>query len=148
MLAVVTLSLALQVSVKVGPQTREDSLRQRRRDSLNVVIEEAVRRSPSDRRPPRRDSVTAELDRTAFKDAGARELLLRARDARLRQDSSLQSYDAKTYQRISIGLGFRAIGRDRLMVRTEVASRVRWSKSPGSARSPPRSGARLTSSRK
>lgn len=131
MLAVVTLSLALQVTVKVGPQTREDSIRQRRRDSLNVVIEEAVRRSPSDRRPPRRDSVTAELDRTAFKDAGARELLLRARDARLRQDSSLQSYDAKTYQRISVGLGFRAIGRDRLMVRTEVASRVRWSRGGG-----------------
>src|SRR5688572_18257906 len=131
MLAVITLSLALQVTVKVGPQTREDSLRQRRRDSLNVVIEEAVRRSPSDRRPPRRDSVTAELDRTAFKDAGAREMLLRARDARLRQDSSLQSYDAKTYQRISVGLGFRAIGRDRLMVRTEVASRVRWSREGG-----------------
>src|SRR5688500_20273561 len=91
MLAVVTLSLALQVTVKVGPQTREDSLRQRRRDSLNVVIEEAVRRSPSDRRPPRRDSVTAELDRTALKDAGAREVLLRARDERLPQDSTLQS---------------------------------------------------------
>ena len=131
MLAVITLSLALQVTVKVGPQTREDSIRQRRRDSLNVVIEEAIRRSPSDRRPPRRDSVTAELDRTAFKDAGARALLLRARDARLRQDSSLQSYDAKTYQRISVGLGFRAIGRDRLMVRTEVASRVRWSREGG-----------------
>ena len=131
MLAVVTLSLALQVTVRVGPQTREDSIRQRRRDSLNVIIEEAVRTSPNDRRPVRRDSVTAELDRTAFKDAGARELLLRARAARLRQDSSLQSYDAKTYQRISIGLGFRAIGRERLMARTEVASRVRWSRESG-----------------
>lgn len=131
MLAVVTLSLALQVTVRVGPQTREDSIRQRRRDSLNVIIEEAVRTSPNDRRPVRRDSVTAELDRTAFKDAGARELLLRARSARLQQDSSLQSYDAKTYQRISIGLGFRAIGRERLMARTEVASRVRWSRESG-----------------
>ena len=131
MLAVVTLTLALQVTVKVGPQTREDSLRQRRRDSLNVIIEEAVRTAPNDRRPARRDSVTAEHDRTAFKDVGARELLLRARAARLRQDSSLQSYDAKTYQRISIGLGFRAIGRERLMARTEVASRVRWSREGG-----------------
>ena len=131
MLAVVTLSLALQVTVKVGPQTREDSIRQRRRDSLNVIIEEAVRTAPNDRRPARRDSVTAELERTAFKDGGAKELLLRARAARLRQDSSLQSYDAKTYQRISIGLGFRAIGRERLMARTEVASRVRWSREGG-----------------
>src|SRR5687767_14411682 len=128
MLAVVTLSLALQVTVKVGPQTREDSLRQRRRDSLNVVIEEAIRTAPRDRRPVRRDSVTPELERSAFKDASARELLLRARAARMRQDSSLNSYDAKTYQRISMGLGFRAIGRDRLMVRTEVSSRVRWSR--------------------
>lgn len=131
MLAVVTLSLALQVSVRVGPQTREDSLKQRRRDSLAVVIEEAIRTSSRDRRPPRRDSVTPELERTAFGDPGARELLYRARVARMRQDSSLQSYDAKTYQRISVGLGFRAIGRDRLLFRTEVASRVRWTRNGG-----------------
>ncbi len=131
MLALVALSLALQVTIKVGPQTREDSVRQRRRDSLNVVIEESIRSAPRDRRPPRRDSVTPELDRSAFLDAGARELLERARIARMHQDSSLQSYDAKTYQRISVGLGFRAIGRDRLLFRTEVASRVRWTRNSG-----------------
>lgn len=131
MLAVVTLSLALQVSVRVAPQSREDSLKQRQRDSMAVVIEEAIRTSSRDRRPPRRDSVTPELERTAFGDPGARELLYRARVARLRQDSSLQSYDAKTYQRISVGLGFRAIGRDRLLFRTEVASRVRWTRNSG-----------------
>jgi hypothetical protein len=131
MLAVVTLSLALQVSVKIGPQTRADSLRQRRSDSLAVVIEESIRNQSRDRRPARRDSVTPELERTAFIDAGARDLLFRARAARMRQDSSLQSYDAKTYQRISVGLGFRAIGRDRLLMRSEVASRVRWSRGVG-----------------
>ena len=47
------------------------------------------------------------------------------------QDSGLQSYDAKTYQRISVGLGFKAIGRNRLLFRTEVASRVRWSRTGG-----------------
>ena len=47
------------------------------------------------------------------------------------QDSSLQSYDAKTYQRISVGLGFRAIGRERLLARTEVSSRVKWSRANG-----------------
>lgn len=131
MLAVVALSLALQVSVRVGPQSREDSLRQRRRDSLAVIIEESVRNSSRDRRPPRRDSVTPELERSAFLDAGARELLFRARIARMQQDSSLQSYEAKTYQRISVGLGFRAIGRDRLLMRTEAASRVQWSRTHG-----------------
>jgi hypothetical protein len=131
MLAVVTISLALQVTVKVAPQSREDSLRQRRRDSISVVVDEAIRTAPRDRRPPRRDSITPELERTAFRDAGARELLYRAREARLRQDSSLQSYDAKTYQRISVGMGLKLIGRERLLARTEVASRVRWSRASG-----------------
>src|SRR5688572_17850604 len=126
MLVVVTLTLALQVTVKVGPQTREDSLKQRRSDSLSIVIQESIRNAPRDRRPARRDSVTPELERSAFADAGARDLLHRARAARMAQDSSLQSYDAKTYQRISVGLGFRAIGRERLLARTEVASRVKW----------------------
>ena len=131
MLAVVVLSLALQVPTPAKPMSREDSLKQRRRDSLSVVIEEAITTSSRDRRPARRDSVTPELDRTAFLDPQARELLYRAREARVQQDSGLQSYDAKTYQRISIGLGFRAIGRNRLMFRTEVASRVRWSRTGG-----------------
>jgi hypothetical protein len=131
MLVVVTLTLALQVSVRVEPKTREDSLKQRRSDSLSIVIQEAVRNAPRDRRPARRDSVTADLERSAFADAAARDLLQRARAARMAQDSSLQSYDAKTYQRISVGVGFRAIGRDRLLARTEVASRVRWSRASG-----------------
>ena len=133
MLAVVVLSLALQVlpGAPQKPVTREDSLKQRRRDSLSVVIEEAIATSSRDRRPPRRDSVTPELERSAFKDPAARELLHMARSARVRQDSGLQSYDAKTYQRISVGLGFRAIGRNRLLFRTEVASRVRWSRTGG-----------------
>jgi hypothetical protein len=131
MLAVVTLSLALQVSVRVDTKTREDSLRQRKSDSLALVIQEAIRNSPRDRRPVRRDSVTPELERSAFLDPLARDLLYRARAARMAQDSSLQSYEAKAYQRISVGLGFRAIGRDRLLARTEVSSKVRWSRNVG-----------------
>jgi hypothetical protein len=50
MLAVVALSLAMQVPVMIGPQTREDSLRQRRRDSLNIVIEESIRRGSRNER--------------------------------------------------------------------------------------------------
>jgi len=129
MLAVVTLSLALQVATR-PPLTREDSLRLRR-DSISVMIEEAMRTDRRDRRQPRRDSVTPELLATAFRDSGARELLYRARLARLRQDSTLQSYDAKSYQRVSVGMGFRAIGRERLLFRTETAARVRWSRSGG-----------------
>jgi hypothetical protein len=75
--------------------------------------------------------VTAEHLATAFKDNAARDILLLARDARMRQDSALLSYDATTYQRISAGLGFARIGRDRLAFRSEDATRVRWRRGVG-----------------
>src|SRR5207249_11866587 len=72
-----------------------------------------------------------ELLRTAFADARARTLLERAREARIAQDSTLRAYDAQTYMRISMGMGFRKIGRQRLLLRTEQAARVRWSRASG-----------------
>ncbi|MGZ8458664.1 MAG: hypothetical protein ACXWZ4_18805, partial [Gemmatirosa sp.] len=57
------------------------------------------------RRPVRRQPVTPELARTAFADAAARTLLDRARAARVAQDSALRGYDARTYRRMTIGLG-------------------------------------------
>ena len=79
----------------------------------------------------RRIPVTAEHLRTAFVDSGARELLRVARDARTRQDTSLTAYDATTFQRISAGLGIRRFGRERLVFRQEIASRVRWRRGQG-----------------
>ena len=80
---------------------------------------------------PRRIPVTAEHLRTAFKDQRARVMLERARAARVRQDSSLVSYDARTYQRISVGMSIRETARERLFFRTENASRVRWHRDGG-----------------
>lgn len=109
----VGLLLALQVSVKV------DVDRQGASGGISV-------------RPSReRIAVTEEHRRTAFKDAGARELLLRARDARLQQDSSLLSYDVKSYMRVSAGMALRETARDRLIFRTESAARVRWHRRSG-----------------
>jgi hypothetical protein len=127
MLAV--LSLALQVSVRVGSPDQSDSVRRARRDSIRTVINERAR--DRERRPVRRLPVTPELDKSAFLDPRARDLLMRAREARLRQDSSLLSYEATSYERVSAGLGFRAIGRDRLLFRTEKANHVRWSRDGG-----------------
>jgi hypothetical protein len=84
-----------------------------------------------ERKPVKRVAVTAEHLATAYRDAPARALLLLARDARLRQDSSLASYDATTYQRISAGFGFAKFGRDRLAFRTEDATHVRWRRGVG-----------------
>lgn len=79
----------------------------------------------------RRVAVTAEHLATAFADDRARSLLLRAREARLRQDSAMTSYDAKAYQRVSLGLSFKAIARNRLFMRHEAATRVRWQRDAG-----------------
>ena len=79
----------------------------------------------------KRVEVTEEMRRTAFKDPAARELLLRAREARLTQDSALLSYDVKSYQRVSVGMSLRASARERLAFRNESASRVRWHRDVG-----------------
>ena len=84
-----------------------------------------------ERKPPKRTEVTADHLATAYKDAPARALLLLARDARMRQDSSLSSYDATTYQRVSAGIGFAKFGRDRLAFRSEDATHVRWRRGVG-----------------
>src|SRR5258708_7012085 len=100
------------------------------RDSARAA-KYAVRDSIREHRVPKRVPVTAEHLATAFRDSAARPLLLLAREARTRLDSSLASYDATTYQRISVGLGFTRLGRDRLAFRTESATRVQWRRDVG-----------------
>src|SRR5687768_17601540 len=84
-----------------------------------------------DRKPAKRVPVTDAHRATAFRDAGARSILALAREARMRQDSALVAYDATTYQRVSAGLGFSRLGRDRLAFRSEAATRVRWRRGIG-----------------
>lgn len=111
---VMGLLLAMQVTVKVE------------RDSGSTSAGVSVR-------PPslQRIAVTDEHRRTAFRDEQARELILKARASRLAQDSSLQSYDVKSYNRISAGMAIRESARDRLVFRSENASRVRWQRGIG-----------------
>ena len=123
---VLALALALdqQVTVRVGG--KPDSTARDRR-----VLADTIDKDREKRRVRKRVPVTPELEASAFRDAPARTLLMKAREARMRQDSALMSYDATAYQRLSAGLGFRAFGRDRLLFRTENASRVRWSRDGG-----------------
>ena len=79
---------------------------------------------------PRRQPVTPELERTAFADSAARVIVHRARAARLTQDSALRGYDAKTYLRFSIAMGVR-FAPDKLLMRTEQAAHVRWTRNSG-----------------
>ncbi|MBX9927619.1 MAG: hypothetical protein K2X99_01790 [Gemmatimonadaceae bacterium] len=123
------LTLALQVTADVRTtRPRTDSTK--RQTSITVGVSLGAG-NLEDRKPPRRVPVTDELRRTAFKDESARTLLLRARVARMQQDSALLAYDAMAYQRINVGMGLRAIGRDRVLFRHEDASRVRWQRGRG-----------------
>lgn len=124
--------MLLTILLGVALQTRDPSQAMRVRDSIAREIgrrasERARRESHSAVRRP----VTPEHLATAFKTDEAKVLLERARIARMSQDSALLSYDVNAYQRISAGIGFSRLGRDRLVFRTEQAGRVRWQRDAG-----------------
>src|SRR5688572_24451109 len=134
MLHALTLLLAAAFHVQVETQTASarDSI-EAARDSARRVRRERRREQGADvmRARKTRTPLTAALLANAYRDATAREIVARARSARLAQDSSLIAYDARALQRISAGLGLRATGRERLLFRTESATRVRWHREAG-----------------
>jgi hypothetical protein len=114
-------------------KAKRDSIafvRDQRRDSLRTraLARDSARKAT---RLARRPRVTPAVLASAFKDSRARDLLLRARNARLKQDSTLTSYDASAYERMSVGMGFKKIGRDRLLIRSERAAHVVWHRDRG-----------------
>lgn len=129
-----------QVTVKAGVERRPiDSTKARAKGDTTKKYERNISLGLSiggydddeDRAQAKRVAVTDEMRRTAFKDPTARELLLRARKARLEQDSMLMSYDARAYQRFSVGMGLRAFGRERVLMRHEDISNVKWHRKYG-----------------
>ncbi|HET9635137.1 MAG TPA: ShlB/FhaC/HecB family hemolysin secretion/activation protein [Gemmatimonadaceae bacterium] len=129
-----------QISITIGNQ-KKDSVDKAKRDSIAYARE--LRRDSLRGREQRRDSlqriariarqlpITPKVLANAFKDPGARDLLQRARTARLIQDSTLTGYESNGYERMSVGMGFRKIGRDRLLLRGERASHVVWQRGKG-----------------
>ena len=129
---------SVQVSIGGGAsradsaeRARREARRRERRDSILDAVDARGGMRCRPKRESRRAAVTAEHVRTAFASPAARTMFESARAARATQDSSLLSYDAKSYQRISAHMGFRKIGRQRLVFRTENASRVRWQRDAG-----------------
>ncbi|MFL5575054.1 MAG: hypothetical protein ACJ79S_03670 [Gemmatimonadaceae bacterium] len=117
------------------PQSPADSTRPRltapQRDSVRRERAAADSARRAARLAARRIPVTPEVLRTAFADDRARALFERAKRARLEQDSTLGAYDVTAYQRLSAGIAFKRLGRERLAFRTENVSRVRWSRTRG-----------------
>ncbi len=102
------------------------------RDRVIIRSEPPYSRRSEEPRHSRRGrlpDVTPAVAASAYRDARARTTIERARLARFRQDSTLTSYDATVKQRLSAGLNVKAIGRDRLLFRMELAARVRWNQS-------------------
>src|SRR6266550_5198637 len=131
---------AQSATIQVG-KTKQDSIAAAKRDSITnrrEVWRDSLRAVRQSRDSARRSArlarklpVTPAVLATAFKDPAARELLLRAREARLSQDSTLNAYDANAYERLSVGMGFKKIGRNRLLLRSERASHVMWQRGKG-----------------
>lgn len=140
MFALLTALVMAQTSatITIGGKPKLDSAAVKARDSAAVrrelvrdSVRAAARREDSThiaRRRAKQIAVTPALLASAFKDPQARTLLTMARAARLDQDSALMGYDATSYERMSVGMGFKRIGRDRLLMRAERAARVVWSR--------------------
>ena len=124
-LLLVALAMQVRVETKEAGAPRDTSRARAER------VERVERDEGDDERPVRRVPVTEEHLRTAFRTPAAGVMLHRARTARVRQDSAIVSYEANTYRRISAGMGFSKIGRDRLIFRHESASLVRWHRDVG-----------------
>jgi len=121
--ALLVFALAVQIRAEVSKDTATKT--------KNVSVSVGVSTGSSRDRPPKRIPVTAEHLRTAYKTPQARALIERARVMRMAQDSALMSYEATTYMRMSAGMGFSKIGRDRLIFRHEEATEVRWHRDVG-----------------
>ncbi|HEY4954306.1 MAG TPA: hypothetical protein VII02_05425 [Gemmatimonadaceae bacterium] len=140
MIALMALALFAQtnISINVGGRDKKDSARAAHADSMQLEREarmdslraRRVKRDSLDnaRRLAKRIPLTPALLASSFRDAGARTLLTAARAARLEQDTALRAYDATVYERMSVGMGFKRIGRDRLLMRNERAARVVWTR--------------------
>ena len=123
LLSAAALTLQVAAPSDTAP-ARGDSTRQR---SICISLGGGCSADSTGKRIP----VTPQHLATAFRDTAARTLLLRARAARMQQDSAIISYDATAYQRMSAGMRVGRVGRDRVMFRSESASRVRWHRDIG-----------------
>ncbi|MDB4914564.1 MAG: hypothetical protein JWM95_2208 [Gemmatimonadetes bacterium] len=128
MILIIGAMLALNLQVQIGPAHRRPPVV---RDSTADTTADTTGRRGSRGSRSIRKAVTADDQRSAFKDATARTTLLQARVARLSMDSALVAYDAMSYMRISAGMSFLKLGRDRLLFRHEAAARVQWRQGVG-----------------
>ncbi len=111
------------------------------RDTLTTAERAQLREASRDARAIARrqlggDSITRLLRAdsaaaTAFGSPEARAILEKARVARLQQDSALTSYRATTTQRMSVSMGVRKVGLEKLVFRGDNVSQISWKRDVG-----------------
>jgi hypothetical protein len=99
--------------------------------TLGVGDDSTITGGDSAARAAKRIPVTPAHIATAYANEATRQLVLRARGARLAVDSTLRSYEGLTYQRMSAGIALRALARARLAARGEQSARVSWDRDRG-----------------
>ncbi len=129
LIAAALASIALEVAP--APSSAQVGVRDTTRAAKDSAQKGAPRSVTLGPKKERRKIATARDSASAFRDAGARQMVARARAARLQQDSALRAYDAMSYGRVSAGMAMGKVGRERLLYRSESASRVRWSRDRG-----------------
>jgi hypothetical protein len=111
------------------------------RDTLTLEERRAVREVVRDARSINRQrlggdsatraALTAEASTSAFASPDARAIFDRAREARERQDSALRAYRATTTQRVSLGVGARRLGMEKLLFRGDNVAEISWRRDVG-----------------
>jgi len=86
---------------------------------------------PEQPRPSRRRPPTAEELSSAFANPETRGFIERARLERFRVDSTLDSYKATSYERVTTGGSVAAVGRERMLGKRETVGDVTWSRAAG-----------------
>ncbi len=118
--------------------SRQDSAK---KDTLTTAERQQLREASRDARAIARrrlggDSATRarradSASATAFATPEARNILERARQAREQQDSALLSYRATTTQRMSVAMGVRHVGLEKLLWRGDNVSQIAWRRGVG-----------------
>ncbi|HEX2781601.1 MAG TPA: ShlB/FhaC/HecB family hemolysin secretion/activation protein [Gemmatimonadaceae bacterium] len=116
---------------KKGGRQVSITLRGGGRDTVAVTAAVNDSTAKAARRAARRIPVTPALIASAYATPATRALVLRAREARTAVDSTLRSYQALAYQRMSAGIALRALARERLAARGEQAAKVWWDRDQG-----------------
>ncbi len=136
--ALVALAATSLEAQERGPaRSTRDTLTRAQRATVREATREATREARTiTRRLSAEDSVarvalTDAAATTAFATPEARAILLKAREARELQDSALRSYKATTTQRISVSLGARKVGLEKLLFRSDNVAEVSWRRGVG-----------------